>query len=49
MCWPESATVPVMWTDETVLRSAVARRAISSALRPASAPPGVLADAPAVP
>src|SRR6185437_10746870 len=39
MFCPELCTEPLTWTDETTLRSAVARLAISSALSPSSAPP----------
>src|SRR5689334_3254040 len=39
MFCPELCTEPLTWTDETALRSAVARLAISSALSPSSAPP----------
>src|SRR5689334_22297930 len=45
MFCPELCTEPLTWTDETTLRSAVARRAISSALSPSSAPAWALAEA----
>src|SRR5580704_8683501 len=48
MTWPESATFPVMWTDDTVLKSVAALAAIWSAVIAASGLPDGCADADAV-